>query len=63
MLRQSGGTPEPGGSGIADAGCDGWNVPFDVKKATRLDLLSLHAPLYFDHSIATTARTDVLLQL
>ena len=34
----------------------GWNVPLDVNKASRLDLLSLHTDLYSDRSLATAAR-------
>ena len=45
---QSGGTAEPGGGD--------WNLPLDVNKSARLDLLSLHALLYFDCSLATAAR-------
>ena len=48
MSWQSDGTAEPGGGG--------WNVPLDVNKATRLDLLSLHTDLYNDRSLATAAR-------
>ena len=40
----------------AQPGGGGWNELFDVNKATRLALLSLHTALYSDRSLATTVR-------